>query len=92
MKLLDFRKDGAWYRFRVKRGGGDEYEDFIGIIGDLKELIPARERRYDPEDNHLWSMLVTAENEEILADLFENGNSCVETIKRQIGLFEEWPR
>lgn len=81
MKLLDFAKNGEWYQFRVARGLGDEYEDFIGIVNDLKELVPSRARRYYPEKEHLWAVLATPDYEEVLCDLFENGRSCIDIVK-----------
>ena len=81
VKLLDFRRDGDWYKFRVK--GGDY---FYEAISELKHRIPFKERRWK-EDQKEWEVLATPENEAALARIFENGASCIGLVKSQMRLF-----
>jgi len=80
VKLLDFRKDGDCYKFRVK--GGDY---FYEAISELKHRMPFKERRW-VEEKKQWEVLITPGNERALA-IFENGASCIEIIKSQLRLF-----
>jgi len=81
VKLLDFRRDGDWYKFRVK--GGDY---FYEAISELKDRIAFKDRRW-VEEKKQWQVLITQENEMALSRIFENGASCIETVKSQLPLF-----
>ena len=81
VKLLDFRRDGDWYKFRIK--GGDF---FFEAIAEMKKRILFENRRWD-EDKKEWSVRVTSFNEKVLCVVFENGASCIETVKSQMKLF-----
>ena len=81
VKLLDFRKDGDWYKFGIK--GGDF---FFEAIAEMKKRILFENRRWD-EDKKEWSIRATSFNEKVLSVVFENGASCIEIIKSQLTLF-----
>jgi len=88
MKCLDFHEDKGWWKFRF--GGGD---DFFEALDSLKLAVPFPERRYYPEQNHLWAVLKTDENRETLIDVFANGKQCIEIVEKSPRLpgFEPWP-
>jgi len=79
-KLLDFRKDGDWYIFRITAKG----EDFAKAIETLKRAIPLVHRRYDPETK-TWSVATQYGPE--LAQIFANGAQCVRLVECQLRLF-----
>lgn len=81
VKLLDFRKDGDWYKFRIK--GGDF---FYEAIAEMKKRILFENRRWD-EDRKEWAVRVTLFNEKVLSVVFENGASCIQLVKSQKRLF-----
>ena len=79
-KLLDFRKNGDWYTFRITAQG----DDFARAIEELKRAVPLVHRRYDPETK-AWSVAVQYAPE--LARIFTNGASCVQLVESQLRLF-----
>jgi len=82
-KMLDFREvRGSWYKFSFRAIDSDE---FRGALAALKE-IPLDERNW-LEGEKCWEVLKTLANERKLAAIFENGRTCIETLKHQLRMF-----
>jgi len=82
-KLFDFREvRGNWYKFSFRAIDSDE---FRGSLAALKE-IPLNERNWI-EGEKYWEVLKTPANERRLAAIFENGRTCIETLKYQLRMF-----
>lgn len=79
-RLIDFRRDGDWYTFRITARG----DDFFQAIEELKQTVPSVHRRYDPETK-TWSVATRYARE--LARIFANGASCIRLVESQLKLF-----
>jgi hypothetical protein len=80
-RLIDFRRDGAWYRFIWRADG----EDFARAPAALKTMRSA-DRRFDPESK-VWSLRVGPGTDRLLIETFANGGQVVGTVKAQLRLF-----
>ena len=84
-KMLDFREvRGTWYKFNFRAIDSDE---FRSALAALKGLIPLVERNWIEEEK-CWEVLKTPANERKLVAIFENGRTCIETLKYQLRMFE----
>ena len=61
-------------------------ESFKTALRTVKS-IPISEREYDAEQNHLWTITPSPENEEILRLAFKNFKSNLDTARSQLPLF-----
>lgn len=80
--MVDFEEELGWFTFGFK---GDK-RAFYDALKLLKGAVPSAEREFDMETK-LWTVLVTPENEETLADIFENGASVILQARSQMSLF-----
>ena len=60
-------------------------QDFHNTLAALK-LVPHPERDYEPEDRHLWTVLSTGPNAEVMGKAFDNFKSERETALKQLSL------
>lgn len=82
------------FRLDLMLGGGDDisYSFRFGKCNDFKEAlaavkeIPFRERDYDPEDDHRWTVQASKANLEILCRAFDNFADMYATAKYQLPL------
>ena len=79
MDLLDFSAAGESWLFRL--GSEKEGEVWLEVLGELKAAIPATQRSYWPDKNHLWGVLMTDHNRAALIDIFDNAKLCIEIIE-----------
>ena len=80
-KIVDVVEENGRYHFRVK--GGDDFNDAITA---LKEAFHYTERTWDP-DTKEWSVAATEENEEKLAEIFDNAEMVFYGMKCQLPLW-----
>jgi len=81
MKMLDLRRDGNRYYFRLDQG-----EDFWEAVRLLKATFKPAERQYHP-DTKEWSVPATPTSEARLSTIFHNAQASFVYLKAQLALF-----
>jgi hypothetical protein len=80
-KLLDFRRDGNWYRFTWRADG----EDFARALAELKKMRIS-DRQFDPETK-TWALRCGPGTDRLLAEVFRNGAQVVGAARAQLKMF-----
>jgi hypothetical protein len=84
-KIIDVVEENGRYFFKVQARYGDD-DDFNKTIAALKEEFHYTERGWNPETKE-WNVAATEENEERLAEIFENAEMVFLGIHSQMRMF-----